>query len=377
MTKTMALYVHIPFCSKKCDYCDFVSYPLGIDCMKSYLTALLKEIDMQKQTYSNQTFGTIFIGGGTPSVLFNGFIKELSKKIFSSFKFCKNVEFTIEANPKSLTEEKLKEYISSGINRISLGVQSLDDDVLQTVGRNQTKQDVINAFNLVEKYNFKNVNADVIIGLPNSSKKTVLKTIEYLIPRTTHISAYGLQIEQTTPLYKNIQSGKLTPMPEDEIASTFSTVANKLKRAGFMQYEISNFARPKFECKHNQKYWDNSNYLGLGVAAHSFVDGKRFCNTSNLNEYIKKINLNTLPIENEETLTTQQQIEEFIMLSLRTSKGLNLDEFNKKFNQNLLQTKTETIKNLKKLKLIEIKDNHLKIKPSKFYLSNAIIVELI
>ncbi len=345
--------------------------------MKNYLTALIKEIDLVKQTYSNQTFSTIFIGGGTPSVLFGGFIKQLSQKIFSSFKFCKNVEFTIEVNPSSLTEEKLIEYKSAGINRISLGVQSLDDKVLKSVGRNQTKQDVLNALKLIEKHNFKNVNADVIIGLPNSSKKSVLNTIKFLIPHTTHISAYGLQIEENTPLYKNIKQGKLSPMPEDEIASTFLSVSKTLKNAGFNQYEISNFSRPKFECKHNQKYWNGSYYLGLGIAAHSYFNNKRFCNSSNFNNYLEKINANTLPIETEEVLTKQQQIEEFIMLSLRTQKGLNIAQFNKKFKQNFLQSRKNSIKNLKKLNLIDIKNNNLTIKPSKIYLSNAIILELI
>lgn len=382
----IGLYVHIPFCNKKCDYCDFVSYPKTSfkNCSNSfktsqqnYLQNLLKEIDLTKNTYQQQTFNSIFIGGGTPSVMFDGFIKTLSQKLFCSFNFAKNTEFTIECNPKSLTENKLIEYISSGVNRISLGVQCLDDQVLKQVGRLQTKQHVFNAFKLLKKHNVKNINADVIIGLPNQTEKSVASTINYLINKTTHISVYGLQVEQNTPLFKNIKDKKLVPLEEDKTAKIFEKVQKTLKKHGFLQYEVSNFAKNGYQCRHNQKYWDGTFYLGLGVAAHSFVNNKRFFNTASLTQYSNKLNLNILPVEGQEILTPAQQQEEFIMLSLRTAKGLNLKEFKTKFKQDLLQTKRQQIKQLKDLDLITIKNNHLVINQNKIYVSNAIIAELI
>lgn len=373
--KDFGLYIHIPFCSKKCDYCDFVSFSLNETHQKQYLQALLTEIDLVKNKYKDKTISTIFIGGGTPSIVYGGFVRELCQKLFSSFKVSKNCEFTIEANPRSLTEQKLKEYLSCGINRISLGVQSLDKLVLNTIHREQSPQDVYKAFKLLKKYMVKNINADVIIGLPNQTYSSVLKTINYLKPRVQHLSVYGLQIEEGTPLYSNIQSGKLAAMPDDEVAEIFHKTAKNLARAGFNQYEISNFAKSGCECKHNCSYWNGTNYLGLGLAAHSFVDGVRFCNTSNFSEYINLLSEHKLPVKSHEKLTTKQKREERIMLALRTAKGLNLRAFQKKFGENLLISKKQAIESLIKLNKIKIEHGHLII--TDFYLSNAIILELI
>ncbi len=375
MTKNFGLYIHIPFCSKKCDYCNFVSFSLNESVQKQYLQALLSEIDLVKDKYKDKTISTIFIGGGTPSIVYGGFVRELCQKLFSSFKFAKDCEFTIEANPRSLTEEKLKEYLSCGVNRISLGVQSLDEVVLNTIHREQTPQDVYAAFKLLKKYAVKNINADVIVGLPNQTYSSVLKTINYLKPRVQHISVYGLQIEEGTPLYNNIKSGKVAALPDDEVAEIFHKTAKNLARSGFKQYEISNFAKSGFECKHNYSYWNGTNYIGLGVAASSFINDVRFSNTSNFGEYINLLSKRQLPISERENLTINQKREERIMLALRTSKGLNLRAFQKEFGENLLVSKKHAIENLIKLNKIKIEKGFLKVVD--FYVSNAVILELI
>ncbi len=375
--KDFGLYIHIPFCSKKCDYCDFVSFSLDENAQKSYLEALCREIDLVKDKYKAITFSTIFIGGGTPSIVFDGFFKALTKKLYSCFKLSKKLEFTIEANPHSLTEDKLKEYLSCGVNRISLGVQSLDQQVLGTIHRTQSPKDVYRAFRLLKRLHVSNVNADIIVGLPNQSYASIIRTANYLKSRVQHISVYGLQLEEDTPLYRRVKSHELQLPDDDMVADFFQKTAKILKRAGFNQYEISNFAKPGYECRHNQLYWDGSNYLGIGVAAHSFVDSTRFCNTSNFTEYINLLKNSRLPTKDSETLTSAQKREECIMLSLRTSKGLSLKEFSANFNENLLISKKKQIERLIELKKLEIKDGFLKISEGNQYLSNAIILELL
>ena len=373
--RNFSLYIHIPFCSKKCDYCDFVSFSANEDVQKQYLQALCCEIELVKDKYKDKTISTIFIGGGTPSMVYGGFMRELCQKLFSSFNFAKNLEFTIEVNPRSLTEQKLKEYLSCGVNRISLGVQSLSEQVLNTIHRAQSPQDVYKAFKLLKKYDVKNINADIIVGIPNQTYNSILKTINYLKPRVQHLSVYGLQIENGTPLQKQIEMGALSPMPDDDVAICLTKIAKNLTRAGFIQYEISNFAKSGCECRHNMSYWNGTNYFGLGLAAHSYVDGVRFCNSSNLSEYLNRLKENKLPIKETENLTVQQKREEFIMLSLRTNKGLNLKKFKQEFNENLLISKRKAIENLVRLNKIKIDGNYIKI--TDFYVSNAVILELI
>ncbi len=372
----MGMYVHIPFCSKKCDYCDFTSFCLGKNEQEQYLNALIREIDLKKQSMANMQFDTLYIGGGTPSVVYPGFISALAKKIFSSFNFCKNFEFTIEVNPNSFSQQKLDEYLLIGCNRISLGVQSLTKKVLNKVGRNQTKKQVKNAFKILKNNNFTNISADVIIGLPCQTLHSVKSTLKYLIKRTKHISVYALQVEDNTPLKQNIQNKLLTPKTDEQTLKYYNSVCAILQKHGFNRYEISNFARQGYQSKHNQKYWQGVEYVGLGLNSHSFIDGVRFYNTKNLNEYITKLTQNKLPIEYTEKLTQEEERTERIMLSLRTSDGLNLAKFKQDFNEDLTITKAQQIKKLQALNLITIKNGFLKITSQNFYLANSIILEL-
>ena len=374
----LGLYIHIPFCDRKCDYCDFVSYSMGLDAQKEFKEALFKEIDMYRKQCAKMVFNSIYIGGGTPSVMYEGFMYELSRKIYSTFHFEGDIEFTIEVNPNSVTSSKLMEYLRAGVNRVSVGVQCIDSKILANVGRFQTIDNIDNTFNLLHKMGFINISADVMIGLPRQSLDAVRDTIEYLIERNVkHISVYTLQVEENTQLYKNIKMGIIKPLGDNACIKMYELVNKMLKQAGFVRYEVSNFAIPTYESRHNFKYWKDVDYLGLGVSAHSFLEGYRFNNTPRLDEYIEKINNNELPVIDKEFIRDSERRTEYIMLSLRLATGLNLKKFRKRFNEDLLKSRANQIQTLIKGGYVYIEDGFLKIAPQHFYVSNRIILELL
>lgn len=376
--KNMGLYIHIPFCNKKCDYCDFVSYSMDKKAQQQYFEALFCEIDEVKDKYINKTFDSIFIGGGTPSIVYEGFVVSLARKLYSSFHFAEDTEFTIEVNPNSFTKERLFEYIGAGVNRISMGIQCLNSSVLERNGRHQTKQDVNNAFQLLRESEFLNVNGDVMVGLPHQSETDVLDTVKFLIKnKIKHISLYGLQIEEGTKLYERIKAGKARPMQDEKIVKIYNKVYELLKKNEYVRYEVSNFAKPGFESVHNRKYWNETEYLGLGVAAHSFIGGYRYSNTKRLDKYIEAGKENRSPILSREYLTREERRTERIMLSLRTSTGLDLEKYKEDFDEDFLKRRADKIKRLQDIGKIEIVDGFLRVTESGFYVSNAIIVELL
>jgi len=374
----LGVYIHIPFCSRKCDYCDFVSYSMDEEAQRKYLDCLKIEIETLAPKFVNKTFDTLYIGGGTPSIVFDGFIRELSREVFSHFHFLPGFEFTIEINPSSVTEEKLFEYMKSGVNRISMGVQCLDSKLLHNLGRIQSIENIDNAFKLLHKMQYINIGSDVMIGLPDQTLSSVKDTIEYLIKQNVkHISVYTLQIENHTLLFDRVQQGKVKPLSDEMCIKMYNMVYDMLKKAGYVRYEVSNFAKPSFESKHNFKYWNEVEYLGLGVSAHSYMDNYRFSNTKRLDTYIETIEGGHLPIDSKEYLNFEERKTERIMLSLRLASGLDLDEFKKEFHEDLLKTKKDVIDNLIEMDLVKIEDGYLKLTEDSFYVSNKIILELL
>ena len=377
--RPLGLYIHIPFCNKKCDYCDFVSYSMDRKAQQLYLEALFTEIDMMKSKFYDRVFDSIFIGGGTPSIVYEGFIASLARKIYSSFHFLEKTEFTIEVNPSSFTRVKFLEYVQAGVNRISVGVQCIDEKLLREHGRIQSMENIEDTFKMLNSSQFPNINSDVMIGLPGQTVNSVMDTIDYLLKQNIkHISTYTLQIERHTMLYSKLRKGKISPMKDKTMVAIYNQINKTLEKAGFVRYEISNYAKPGFECKHNLKYWDDEiSYLGLGVAAHSYIDGYRYYNTKRLDTYIDNLNEGKSPIYSREYVSDEERRTERIMLSLRTKKGLNLEKFKKDFNEDLLRSRSDIIKKMTDKKMIEVKDNFLRIKDDYFAVSNSIIVELI
>lgn len=376
--KPMGLYVHIPFCAKKCDYCDFTSYPMDKQAQIMYLKGLYEEIDQLKDNFCDKIFDTIYIGGGTPSFVYDGFISELSFKIFSSFQFADKVEFTIEVNPSSFTREKFYEYLKAGVNRISVGVQCLNSHLLANHGRLQSLKSVKNTFKMLKNADFANVSGDVMLGLPGQTKHMVTKTVKFLIKNgCSHISTYALQIEKGTIMYDKFKRGQLRLVPDAKQLAIYNKVYDILKKNGFKRYEVSNFARPGFESHHNGKYWDGTNYLGLGVSAHSFIGDYRYYNTKRVDTYLDAMRQGKSAVFKREYLDTQTRRTECIMLALRTAKGLNLEEFRKTFNEDIMQTHADIIKKYINNDMLELNDGYLRVTEQYFYVSNSIILELI
>lgn len=377
-TRPMGIYIHIPFCSKKCDYCDFVSYSMDTKAQQLYLDALFTEIDMVKNKFMDKTFDSIFIGGGTPSIVYEGFISSLARKLYSSFHFADKIEFSIEVNPSSFTKEKFFEYVEAGVNRISVGVQCLDQKLLANHGRIQSVDNVKDTFKILRESEFPNVNGDVMIGLPGQSKRSVVQTIKFLLKnKVKHISTYTLQIERHTVLYDKLRRGKIKKMKDKDIIALYDVIYKMLSKAGFKRYEVSNYAKPGFECIHNKKYWDDSAYLGLGVSSHSYIDGYRYYNTKRLDTYIDAMNENKSAVYRKEYVSDAEHREERIMLSLRTIKGLDLEKFKQDFKEDLLRSRAEQIKKLTELKMVEVVDGYLRITEPNFNVSNQIILELV
>ena len=375
--KPMGLYVHIPFCNRKCDYCDFVSYSMNEEAQHKYLNALLLEIEQVKDRFADTVFDTLYIGGGTPSIVFDGFILTLARKIFSSFHFVEDKEFTIEINPSSFNRKKFMEYLQAGVNRISVGVQCLDSELLAEQGRIQSMENIEETFEILTDCEYENVSSDVLIGLPNQSIESVQETLEYLIEnRVKHISVYTLQVEKHTMLYDKIKRKKLKLPKDKKVNEVYEMAKNILLSEGYIRYEVSNFARPGFQSRHNMKYWTEVDYLGLGVSAHSFIDGYRYYNTKRLDTYIANLNDGKSPVYSKEYIAREIAREERLMLSLRTAKGLDLSKFKEDFNENLLKSKEMEINKMLEDGQIEIVDGYLRITDSSYTVLNSIIVEL-
>lgn len=320
------LYIHIPFCKQKCKYCDFVSFAGKEGKTKEYLQKLFCEMEQ----YKNEEINTVFIGGGTPSVLDAKSITSLMDNIKKNFYLSNDCEVTMEANPGTLCEKKIDAMLNSGINRISVGVQSFDDEELNIIGRIHTGGEAYNNICLLKKMGFDNINLDIMTALPYQTKESLKRTIDTAtsLP-VTHISAYSLIIEEGTPLEKEYSTGKLILPTDDEDRQMYAMAVKLLGEKGFMRYEISNFAKEGYECRHNIKYWSCNEYIGLGVAAHSYVGDKRYSNSSSLVGYLAGE-------KGEEIILSQNdKISEFMMMGLRMDSGVSNKEFKKRFAKDI------------------------------------------
>ncbi len=364
-----SLYIHLPFCESKCYYCDFCSGKYSNDVIEKYFDKLVDEITLSRIT---DNIETIFIGGGTPSSVSSAYIGKITDAIYKNYSIADNAEISIECNPNSLTIDKANDYKGFGINRVSLGVQTTSNELLKAIGRIHNFTEYQRAAEIIAT-KFNNYNFDLMLGLPNQSLKDVEKTlIDVLKYNPPHISAYSLILEPSTPLAKMVADKTISLPNDDFVVKQYDLVHRMLEKINIKRYEISNFAKPQFECKHNRNYWACGEYLGFGISAHSYKSGVRFSNTSDMKEYI-----NGTTKLFEETLTLQEKKEEMIMLALRTGQGLDLNQYSQNFGENLLQQKKKQIANLQKANLIVVDEKNLKIAPNAFYISNSIIEELI
>ncbi|MDD4276114.1 MAG: coproporphyrinogen-III oxidase family protein, partial [Clostridia bacterium] len=304
-------------------------------------------------------------------------ILEIANCIKENFKLCDDVEFTAEANPNSMMQKKAEEFVKAGINRVSLGLQTANESLLKLLGRKHSVQNFIDDIAMLKNYGITNLSADIMLGLPTQIIGDVYSTLDLLLDQNIkHISAYGLMIEEGTLLEKSIRSGLLNECNEDLAVEMYDCTFKYLKKAGFNRYEVSNFAKYGFECKHNVNYWDRGEYIGLGVAAHSFVNGLRIENTSSLNDYITAINKGEFANINTTLVNEEDAKTEYIMLKLRKTEGFFIKDYNKIFNADFVKERISAIKKLKKFDLIEINES-IKVRSEKFNVLNAIILELV
>lgn len=434
MKKELGIYLHIPFCKKKCYYCDFVSYADKLLYQERYINALLLEIESQKDILKESNITTIYIGGGTPSIIDVKYIKLVINKLNEILNFNnsnieidksnlldnnerdllnnnekdllnienlnlikKPIEITIELNPGTVTKEKLEQYYNLGINRLSIGLQSTQDKLLKQIGRIHTYSEFLQTYKLAREIGFKNINIDLMIGLPNQSIEDIKETVENIINlNPEHISVYSLIVEQGTKIAELIDSGDLKLPDEDLERMEYSYVKNKLELAGFKQYEISNFAKENYYSKHNVNCWKQKEYIGFGISAHSYFENIRFSNTEDFNKYIdsgysdfekfniknllKNINCSELEeetiIENQELSrakiikyieleskglktiheiqTTEEKQKEYMLLGLRMLEGVSISEFKQKFGENPIYLFRESLSKLVEEELIKI-----------------------
>ena len=376
--RKIGIYVHIPFCERKCDYCNFVSFKCDDETKERYINNLICEMELEKNKYLDCEVDTVFIGGGTPSCLREKSIKTLLNYIENNFNVNTNAEITVEANPNSLTIDKLREFKLAGVNRLSIGLQTYNDNLLKLIGRLHTKKQFDIAVRNAKKIGFTNINVDLLLGLPKQKLGDIKSELKHLVRlKIPHISAYGLIVEKDTKLYKNLQDN-IYALPSDELSvKMYEYTLKYLKKHKIMRYEVSNFAQKGYESKHNLKYWNMQEYIGFGLASHSFFDNTRWENTSNLSEYFEKIERRESPAKNKEKLTITDLKEEYIMTELRKASGFCISDYDSKFGENILFEKNDEIENMIKLGLIQIKDDRLFATNKGFEFLNQIILNLV
>lgn len=332
----LGLYIHIPFCEKKCYYCDFLSYVNKDERIEEYIDGLIKELSMYKEKLDNPKINTIFIGGGSPSSIEAIYIKRILTYIRNNFNVENLQELTIEINPGDLDYKKAKIYKEAGINRISLGLQTLDNKILKSIGRNHTVEDFFNSYHILKELGFNNINVDLIFGLPKQDINNIVYDLEKILELDIkHISYYGLILEPGTKMTKWYEEGKLDLPSEEEERDIYHKIIKKLRKSRFNHYEISNYSKEGYECRHNITYWEIKPYIGVGVSSHSNINNKRFWNTKGLDDYINKINNKEFPIVGEEIIDREMEIAEYSIMGIRFIKGIDKNKFKNRFGKDI------------------------------------------
>ena len=356
------IYVHIPFCISKCPYCDFYSVT-DLSLKSRWLQALIREMEIVE--LDAFVFDTLYIGGGTPSVLNPNEIEQIIETLFGHFDFLPDTEVTIEVNPGTVSFEQFGDYLKAGVNRLNIGVQSFQEKNLTFLGRIHSVADAVFAYESARAAGFDNIGMDLIYGLPEQTKTNWRFDLEHAVQiRPDHLSCYMLTCEPGTRLHQDLNRGRIQLLNESNVRDLFDLTIDYLKSHGYAQYEISNFARrtdtksPLPVSRHNIKYWSFAPYVGFGPSAHSFIEPQRYWNCSDIKKYIREIEAGRLPIEEKEVLSTEQLMMEAIYLGLRTINGIDLAEFNQRFKVDFSRTFENNIIDLEKNGLLRIDHGH-------------------
>ncbi len=365
------IYIHIPFCKQKCTYCDFTSFPNRLNFAEAYMACLYKEMELRAKELGKETFDTVYIGGGTPSVIDPAYIYGAMKQVKKLFKLSKDPEITIEMNPGTVNENKIATYKRAGVNRFSVGLQTAIDEQLRDLGRVHNVRDYLYCASLLQGENF---SADVMLGIRGQTEEDVRKTIAVAAGSgAKHISMYALQPEDGTPIYTLYLNGEL---PDgDEVAALYAYGCKLLREYGYRRYEVSNFAKPGYESRHNLNYWRRGEYIGFGVSASSFFYGKRFTNTFDLDEYMKCVLSGFPPVVESEEVKEADAKFEYVMLALRTAEGLSAAKYREAFGSDWREDFSAALARTEKY--LETKGDRTRIKPRYLFVQNRILIEYV
>ena len=388
-TKNIGLYIHIPFCKRKCEYCDFKSYAGKEELVDEYIKWLKYEVkevgEGNRLDYENNLdklaiVKTIYIGGGTPSLIDSKYINEILEVVKQNYTLENDLEITIEVNPGTVNQEKLEQYKKSEINRLSIGLQSTHDRLLKKLGRIHNYEEFLNTFELARKVGFENINVDLMLGLPEQSIEDLKESVEEIIKlNPEHISVYSLIVEEGTPFYKKLEENELD-LPEEEIErKMYWTVKQELEKAGYIHYEISNFAKAGFESKHNLSCWNQEEYIGFGTSAHSYTNNVRYSNIDSMEEYIDNFKKES-EADNfvfHEKQNEDSKMKEFMMLGLRKKEGVSIKEFKNRFTLNPIFVYRKELEKLVTEELIEIDGDKIKLTNKGLDLANLVWEEFI
>lgn len=401
MNKTeLGIYLHIPFCKKKCDYCDFISFPYSqaIELVEKYIETMETEIDSYDLTSYNVT--TIYMGGGTPSILPSKEIEKLLNKIKTKLEENKNetkwedIEITIEVNPGTVDKNKLETYKKSGVNRLSIGLQTTNNKLLKQIGRIHTYEEFLNTYQMAKEIGFKNCNVDLMLGLPKQTIQDLKQSLEKILElNPNHISIYSLIVEEGTPIERKLQKGELELPDEDAERQMYWYVKNTLELNGYEHYEISNFAKKGKQSKHNLNCWQQKEYIGIGISAHSYLNGVRYCNSSEIDKYIKNMNKKEFNIndiinlgngdknilkkidevyEINEIQSLEDKKSEYMLLGLRKLEGVKISSFKEKFIENPIYAYHKELEKLVSEKLIKVEGDCIKLTNKGLDLANLV-----
>jgi len=375
--KKLGIYIHIPFCKRKCNYCDFYSVNWNYESENKYIDAVINEIKNYKDTLDDKYIvDTIYFGGGTPTIINPDNLRRIIENLSCIFEIDKDSEISMEANPNTLTEENLKEYKKIGINRLSIGIQSLNDDILHKIGRIHNSLEALEAIDRAKQFGFENINADVMFNIPGQTTMDIEDTLNKIIEKNVkHISFYSLKLEKGTPMYVMEKDNKIIMPDEDEEREMYYAGRLVMEKNNLFQYEISNFAAKGYECRHNLKYWNQEEYIGIGPSAHSFLNSIRYSNPSDLKLYIKNGETNTFERKIQEVLSEKDLIFEYIMLRLRLTEGLNTVDFKNKFSVDFYEAYQKQIDYLMKNKLLECSKEFVKLTHFGMDISNCVFQE--
>ena len=375
------IYIHVPFCSRRCHYCDFYS-SVNTSYTDDYIKSILVQIQLQSNYFhylpkKEQVIETIYWGGGTPSLLSTSQIEQILQFLASTFKVSENAEITLEANPDDISLEYLQGLKAIGVNRLSLGIQSFDDTLLKLMNRRHSAKQAIQSVEFALKAGIDNFSIDLIYGLPGLNQKLWQETLDLAFSLAiTHVSAYHLGIEEGTVFHHWLKKGKISEMPEDESWNQFEMLHEVAEQQGFEHYEISNLAKPGFRSQHNTSYWNDIPYLGLGPSAHSFNGIQRSWNVSGIKEYIEALAKN-IPFSESENLTPENRLNEYIMTHLRTKEGLNYQYLKDNFGESVYIRITQYFERLKKTGMADSTKTHGYLTLKGWFVSDKIISELI